>query len=118
MPIALITVPGPIEPAKIVEAGRALAEAVARGLHCRVQDVWTYWQPVEVAMIGAERQTPENRVAVIRILGRKRPGTEVRRALAEAAGALSATLALPLEDVWVHWHELPDGTVFAGGQNL
>lgn len=80
--------------------------------------MWTYWQRVEFASFGGEPQTAENHVAVITILGRPRPQEQVRAALEAAARAVSKTLALPLEDVWVRWDELDDGTVFAGGQHI
>lgn len=80
--------------------------------------MWTYWQLVEFASIGADLQTTKNRVAMITILGRRRPQEQVRAALEAAARAVSTTFALPIEDVWVRWDELSDGTVFAGGQHI
>jgi phenylpyruvate tautomerase PptA (4-oxalocrotonate tautomerase family) len=117
VPIILIRLPG-LDAARFADASRALSESVATALRCPVRDVWTYWQRVEFASMGAEPQTTENRVAVITILGRGRPQEQVRAALEGAAQAVSKTLALPLEDVWVHWDELPEGRVFAGGQHF
>ena len=76
------------------------------------------WHGAAQAAVGVEPMSTRNRIAVIRILGRPRPALEVRRALEGAARAASERLGLPLEDGWVHWQELPDGTVFAGGQHL
>lgn len=118
MPIVLVRLPGSDGATPFADASRALSESVAGALRCPVRDVWTYWQRVEFASIGADPQMRENRVAMITILGRRRPQEQVRAALEAAARAVSTTLALPIEDVWVRWDELGDGTVFAGGQHI
>ena len=44
-----------------------------------------------------------------------RPQTQIAAGLAAVARAVCESLAIPLEDVWAHWEELPPGRVFAGG---
>ena len=76
------------------------------------------WHGAAQGGVGGGPRGTRNRLPRVRILGRPRPALGVRRALEGAARAASERLGLPLEDGWVHWQELPDGTVFAGGQHL
>lgn len=54
-------------------------------------------------------------VVTVVIRGRVRGDEQVAEAVPSAARAVSPELAVPVEDVWMQWIDVPSGTAFAGG---
>lgn len=116
MPVVSVESLRPSAPDAIDRLLAELPAALAVALECAPGDVWVTWAPVEAATSGGERRAYAGHSPVVTVRARAwRSEEQVRRGLAAVAHAVGGALGLPVEDVWVHWLELPPGRVFAGG---
>jgi phenylpyruvate tautomerase PptA (4-oxalocrotonate tautomerase family) len=97
----------------------SLVEALADALTCPPGDVWAYWEEVGAVRLGERTVGYDGHCPVVSIRSRQgRSEEQIASGLAAVAHAVSESMGVPLEDVWVHWKELAPGRVFAGGRVL
>ncbi len=115
MPIVDVrSLPPPDEGA--VERLIALVPArLAAAIGCPVEDVWVYFSMVDAARIGADRRSWLGHCPVAVVRARVRSEDAVAQGLEAVAKAVAEAFALPVEDIWIHWVDLPPRRVFAGG---
>jgi hypothetical protein len=119
MPVVLVRSLRPPSPDRIDAMLEHVTQQVAAAIGTDVADVWAYWQEVGGVSMGAQAAAFEGHAPVVTILARTGRTREVIAVGLEAAAhAVSASLALPPEDVWAHWQEVASGHVFAGGRIL
>ena len=114
MPIVTVTALATSEPMVERLLGR-LAESVAEGASCPVDDVWCSFVPARAQSIGRRVAMPADQCPIVVIRGRKRSDDQVAGAMAAAAQTVGAELGLPVADVWVQWVDVVAGQAFAGG---
>jgi hypothetical protein len=114
MPIVTVTAMAPSEEMVGRLLGR-LAESVAEGASCSVDDVWCSFVPAQAQSVGERVATPADQCPIVIIRGRKRSDGHVAAAMAAAAQTVGAEIGLPVEDVWVQWIDVQAGHAFAGG---
>ncbi len=95
----------------------ALPADLATAIGCDEGDVWVYFCEVSAVSVGGERREFHGHSPVVTVRARAwRSEEQVRAGMQAVARSVSSSLGVPLEDVWVHWLELPPGRVFAGGE--
>jgi hypothetical protein len=92
-----------------------LAEEVAQGAACPVDDVWCSFVPAFAQYVGQRVATTADQCPIVVIRGRQRSDEQVAAAVAAAARTVAVEMGLPVEDVWVQWVDVVAGHVFAGG---
>lgn len=117
MPVVVIRSMRPPDEARVDQMLADVVTGLAGALHASADDVWAYWEEVHVCRIGARRATFAGHCPVVTVRARTgRAASQIRAGLEAVARAISTSLGVPLDDVWVHWLELPEGRVFAGGR--
>ncbi|MBI3072664.1 MAG: hypothetical protein HYY84_11170 [Deltaproteobacteria bacterium] len=94
---------------------RDVPSALGKALSCPPDDVWVYFEEVDSAKVGADCRGWKGHCPVVVIRARVRSDDAVQRGLEAVAHAVAGAFSLPIEDIWVHWVDLPPGRVFAGG---
>lgn len=116
MPVITIHALSPGEPGRIERCLETVAAAVAAAVGRAPDQVWVYWCAVEQAWVGGGLRGFRGHCPVVTVRAREgRPAQAKALALEAAAQAVAQALELPLEDVWVHWVDVPEGLVYAGG---
>jgi hypothetical protein len=115
MPVVHIQTASPPTGEDATRALGAVAEAVARGASCPVEDVWCTLGALDAFTIGERPVTGAGRIVFVEIQMRARGATVTRFVLENAAEAVSGTFGVPLEDVWARVVEVRSGETFAGG---
>ncbi len=115
MPVVTVHALEPPDPRSVRLCLEAVAEALAEAIGNDVGQVWVYWCAVERALIGGELREFHGHCPVITIRARQgRSQGEIAAGLQATARAAAAALDLPVDDIWIHWVELPVGRVMAG----
>ncbi len=116
MPVVTVQSQRPPDITRIDRLLVAIPEALASALSCATGEVWVDWIAADAAVSNNVRREFSGHNPLVTIRARAwRPDEHVRAGLVATAEATAYALGVPLEDVWVHWVELPPGRVFAGG---
>jgi len=116
MPIVIVRSLRPAAPQRIDDMLAGIVRELAGALGDSPGDVWVYWEDVQAVRLGERAVGFEGHCPLVTVRARAgRPQTQIAAGLAAVARAVCESLAIPLEDVWAHWEELPPGRVFAGG---
>ncbi len=116
MPVVTVESLFPPDPEAVDRLLLEVPRAIASAISCDAGDVWVYWHAVGAACSGGQLRSFADHSPVVTIRARAwRTDDQVKRGMAAAAAAVASSLGLPLEEVWVHWLELPPGRVYAGG---
>lgn len=116
MPTVTLRALPPDDPGAIDRCHAAVARALGAAIGRAPEGVWCQWVPVGAAHVGVAARGPADQCPVVTIRARAGRSPEaVARGLEATARAVAAALDLPVEDVWVHWQDVPAGRVFAGG---
>lgn len=116
MPVVRIAALSPPDPDAVHRCLEAVVDGLAAALGCAPAGVWASWTPVSAQHTGHQRRVFQGHCPTVTVLAMPgRPLPQRQAGLAAVAWAVASSLELPVEDVWVHWRELEEGLVFAGG---
>lgn len=116
MPVVTVQCLPPDNPTAIDHALDAVVVAVAEAVGGQPSGTWAHWTPMAAVVQGSTHRGFRGHCPIVTIRGQVRDESVVAPALEAAAVAVSGSLGLPLEDVWVQWLEVTAGRAFAGGR--
>jgi len=116
MPIVTIQSLRPPEPGRIDMMLSSVVNSLSRAIGCPPADVWVYWQEAGAVHQGQTRREFAGHCPMVTIRARTANAPEqVEKGLSATAEAVSISLDVPVENVWIYWQELSPTRVFAGG---
>ena len=93
------------------------AQALSDAIGTPVKAIWATWEPVEIMHLGGEDRPFFGHCPVVTVRARAgRTDAQIAAGLQAVAQAVSSSLGLAIEDIWVHWDDMPAGHIFLGGQ--
>ena len=115
MPVVTIECLPPPDNARIDRVLAAVPALLGAAINCPTGDIWVYYTPVAAARSGDTARSFTGHSPIVTVRARAwRTEEQVRAGLVAVATAVSESLGVPLDDVWVHWLEVPPGRVYSG----
>jgi phenylpyruvate tautomerase PptA (4-oxalocrotonate tautomerase family) len=116
MPIVKILALPPKDSNQIDDILTEVARKLAAALDTTPNNVWVHFVPLTHFCEGESVPAESVYHPVITVLANPRPEELIKRGLQAVATAVAAGLELPLENIWIHWVDLPPGRVYADGK--
>ncbi len=116
MPVVTVHTLPPADPAALDRLRARVPTRLSAALGQAPRTVWLHVVTSEVMAVGPEARPFDGHCPQVVVRARAgRAGAAIQAGLRATAEAVAEALAVPLEDVWVHWVEIQPGRVFAGG---
>ena len=116
MPIVMIRTHGPIDVDRMEAVSARVSRELAAAIGSVPENVWAHFSPMWGLREGLHAPEPSTYHPVVTVLANPRPEEEIRRGLRAVGEAVAAGIGVRVEQVWVHWVDLPPGRVLAGGE--
>jgi hypothetical protein len=116
VPVVTLQCLAPDEPTRILRVLKTIVTDVADVIGGQPSGTWAHWVPMATVVQGTTEVGYHGHCPIVTVRGQSRDENVIVNTLRAVAAAVSKTLELPIEDVWVQWLDVSPGRAFAGGE--